>query len=82
MREPFPATPSGSLNVSKRRLAMMYFKTNVPTWERIIRAVMGLAVIGWAFFNGPSPLMAGLGQAAARGRSAGNAGTDAQNRKD
>jgi hypothetical protein len=40
---------------------MMYFKTNVPTWERIIRAVMGLAVIGWAFFDGPSPLMAGLG---------------------
>jgi hypothetical protein len=45
---PFPALPPWiSERQQTKGLAMMYFKTNVPTWERIIRAVMGLAVIGW-----------------------------------
>jgi hypothetical protein len=31
---------------------MMLFQRNLPSWERLLRALMGLAVIAYALFAG------------------------------
>ncbi len=40
---------------------MMYFKTNLPGWERAIRIAMGIMVAGLAYLYAPSPLMTWVG---------------------
>ena len=40
----------------------MFYVKNVPTWERIVRIVMGLMALGFAAMNwGGSPLAIGVG---------------------
>ncbi|MDR3486622.1 MAG: DUF2892 domain-containing protein [Bradyrhizobium sp.] len=39
----------------------MYFKTNLPGWERAIRIAMGIMVAGLAYLYAPSPLMTWVG---------------------
>jgi hypothetical protein len=40
---------------------MMYFKTNLPGWERAIRIAMGIMVAGLAYLYAPSPMMTWVG---------------------
>ena len=40
---------------------MMYFKTNLPGWERAIRIAMGIMVAGLAYLYAPSPVMTWVG---------------------
>lgn len=43
----------------------MYFKTNVPGWERAIRIAMGIMAAGLAYLYAPSPMTAWIGIAMA-----------------
>jgi len=45
---------------------MMYFKTNLPGWERVIRVAMGVMIAGLAYKFAPSALAgwAGIGMGA------------------
>jgi hypothetical protein len=40
---------------------MMYFKTNLPGWERAIRIAMGITVAGLAYLYAPTPMMSWVG---------------------
>lgn len=40
---------------------MMYFKTNLPGWERVIRVAMGVVVAGIAYRFAPSALVNWVG---------------------
>jgi hypothetical protein len=42
---------------------MMYFKTNLPGWERAIRVAMGVMVAGLAYLYAPNLTMAWIGVA-------------------
>ncbi|MGO8908363.1 MAG: DUF2892 domain-containing protein [Bradyrhizobium sp.] len=42
---------------------MMYFKTNLPGWERAIRIAMGVMVVGLAYLYAPTPLLTWVGTA-------------------
>ena len=42
---------------------MMYFKTNLPGWERAIRIAMGIMVAGLAYLYAPNFLMTWVGVA-------------------
>jgi hypothetical protein len=42
---------------------MMYFKTNLPTWERLTRVIMGIMIIGLAYQYAPTPLLSWVGTA-------------------
>jgi hypothetical protein len=42
---------------------MMYFKTNLPGWERAIRIAMGIMVAGLAYLYAPSPMTTWIGVA-------------------
>ncbi|WP_371412889.1 DUF2892 domain-containing protein [Thiomonas sp. X19] len=52
--------PSSNANLSKE-IDMFYVK-NVPTWERVLRVVMGLMALGFAAIHwGGSPVAIGAG---------------------
>jgi hypothetical protein len=42
---------------------MMYFKTNLPGWERKIRVVMGIMIIGLAYLYARTPMLSWVGTA-------------------
>lgn len=44
---------------SVRGTAMLYQK-NVPVWERWVRIVIGVALVGYALFGAPSPWALGI----------------------
>ncbi len=42
---------------------MMYFKTNLPGWERAIRIAMGVMLVGLAYLYAPTSLLTWVGTA-------------------
>ncbi|SIO54724.1 Protein of unknown function [Bradyrhizobium erythrophlei] len=40
---------------------MMYFKTNLPGWERAIRIAMGVTIVGLASLYAPTLLLSRVG---------------------
>lgn len=41
-------------------LRQMFYPKNVPNWERVIRIIVGAALVALALSNAVSPILAGL----------------------